>query len=59
MEENFGDEGEDDNTFRGRPAYGGQYFLLSFSYIINCHHLSYNCPPHQSCPSYAYYSEWL
>jgi hypothetical protein len=58
MEKNFGNEGEDDDTLRGRLAKGDLYVQLSFSYIITCHLLTYHCPPHQSCPSYAYYYEW-
>ncbi len=58
MEKNFGNKGEDDNTFRGQLASGDLSVKLSFSYMITCHHLSYHCPPHQSHLSYAYYYEW-
>jgi hypothetical protein len=46
MKKNFGDEGEDDDTFRGQLALGDLYVKLSFSNIITCHHLSYHYPPH-------------
>jgi hypothetical protein len=31
VEENFGDEGEDDNTFSGWLAYGDLFCLIKFS----------------------------
>jgi hypothetical protein len=58
MEDNFGDEGENNDTFRGQLAYGGLNVLLNLSYITTCHHLSYHRPCHQFRPSYTYYYDW-